>query len=587
MPELHNDLPGWAEEMREIFRGGTVSQFILHGNVFDLVPLRSGEATRFVPLKDFLTTALLANYDCVLYYSRGAGIRTLQGNEEFLKFLKLLDDWNQLKLSGGVLPRDPNGAMELIDRFIQFGRQRTVVESGTPTMQPLRTAVIVDFVQFIVPQAEPGYMGDRSSEVLIRLLDWASDPGILGAQTVVVLVAENLADVAHALVDCPFNAKLRVPLPSESDCLAYLEAMHAQYPDLARLCDVPMDTVAKKVVGLTRVNMQQMLAVAVSNQHKITAAYLTKVKKELIEKECYGLLDFIESPTTLDDVAGNAPAKQWLREDAQLIRSGRLGALPMGYLMVGRIGTGKTWLATCWAGEVGIPFVAFKNFRDKWVGTTEGNLEKIFNVLHALGQVVVFVDEADQITGRRGGDAGDSGLSGRIYGRLAQEMSDTRNRGRVIWVFATSRPDLLEVDLKRPGRLDVHIPLFPPQTADERQELLAAMAHKVKLPIAKEELPTLSPTLALGGNEMEALMVRALRVYELQAGGAQRLLGDILAGVIADYRPLPHLRHLEYMDLLAVKECTDSRFLPEAYRAITPQDLDQRIARLKQELGIE
>ena len=68
---------------------------------------------------------------------------------------------------------------------------------------------------------------------------------------------------------------------------------------------------------------------------------------------------------------------------------------------------------------------------------------------------------------------GDSGLSGRVYSMLAKEMSDTRNRGRILWVFATSRPDLVEVDLKRQGRLDVHIPLFPPETAAER-ELCAA-----------------------------------------------------------------------------------------------------------------
>ena len=57
---------------------------------------------------------------------------------------------------------------------------------------------------------------------------------------------------------------------------------------------------------------------------------------------------------------------------------------------------------------------------------------------------------------------------------LAKEMSDTRNRGRIIWVFATSRPDLLEVDLKRQGRLDVHIPLFAPQTTDELQRAASA-----------------------------------------------------------------------------------------------------------------
>ena len=121
----------------------------------------------------------------------------------------------------------------------------------------------------------------------------------------------------------------------------------------------------------------------------------------MIERECQGLLEFIESPFTLDHVAGLDAVKAWLREDATLLRRGALHALPMGYLIAGRIGTGKTFLVQCWAGELGIPCVVFKNFRDRWVGATESNLEKIFAVLRALGQVVVFVDEADQAAGRR------------------------------------------------------------------------------------------------------------------------------------------------------------------------------------------
>ena len=66
------------------------------------------------------------------------------------------------------------------------------------------------------------------------------------------------------------------------------------------------------------------------------------MRKELIEKEAGGLVEFIESDRTLDDVAGHVEAKAWLREDVELLRRGEVRALPMGYLLCGRIGTGKT-----------------------------------------------------------------------------------------------------------------------------------------------------------------------------------------------------------------------------------------------------
>ena len=76
-----------------------------------------------------------------------------------------------------------------------------------------------------------------------------------------------------------------------------------------------------------------------------------------------------------------------------------VAALPKGYLICGPVGTGKTFLVECLAGEAGVPVVKLKNFRDRWVGSTEGNLEKIFRLLHALGRCYVFVDEADQALG--------------------------------------------------------------------------------------------------------------------------------------------------------------------------------------------
>jgi SpoVK/Ycf46/Vps4 family AAA+-type ATPase len=321
----------------------------------------------------------------------------------------------------------------------------------------------------------------------------------------------------------------------------------------------------------------------VQNKVDINSEYLTEKRRELIEKECYGLLDFIESKRTLDDVAGHVEAKKWLRDDAKLLKKNRLRSIPMGYLLCGRIGTGKTYLTTCWAGEVGIPCVVLKNFRDKWQGSTEGNLEKIFNILRALGQVLVFVDEADQATGRRDSGGSDSGLSGRVYAMLAKEMSDTDNRGRIVWVFATSRPDLVEVDLKRQGRLDVHIPLFPPQTDDERMQLFKATARKLGVPTRSLPLPP--SKMNVGGNEMEAMLVRAGRFYDLQSAKTKKTYGALLKDVIADFRPMAHTAHLEYMDLVAVKECTDTKFLPKQYRDMSLEELNARIDVLRAQIG--
>ena len=82
--------------------------------------------------------------------------------------------------------------------------------------------------------------------------------------------------------------------------------------------------------------------------------------------------------------------------------------------------------------------------------------------------------------------------------------------------------------------------------------------------------------ILLGGNEIEGILVRALRLYELLPP-PRSPLREILEGVFKEVRPNAHTRKLEFMDLVAVKECTDSRFLPPQYRDLTPEEVEARI----------
>lgn len=84
------------------------------------------------------------------------------------------------------------------------------------------------------------------------------------------------------------------------------------------------------------------------------------MKKTVIERQCQGLVEFVEPDHTLDMIAGQTEAVKRLQDDARLITDGRLDAAPMGYLICGAVGTGKTFLAECYAGSIGIPCVSLK-----------------------------------------------------------------------------------------------------------------------------------------------------------------------------------------------------------------------------------
>src|SRR5205807_6790623 len=142
----------------------------------------------------------------------------------------------------------------------------------------------------------------------------------------------------------------------------------------------------------------------------------------------------------------------------------------------------------------------------KYVGETEGNMERVLTVLRSLGPVVVIIDEADAALGSREAD-GDAGTSGRIFAMVASQMGDTRYRGRIVWMLLTSRPDLLPIDLKRQGRAEVHIPLFYPQDDGEVREMFRVMAKKNKVPIPEDALPAVKADRHLSGSDIESIVV--------------------------------------------------------------------------------
>ena len=233
----------------------------------------------------------------------------------------------------------------------------------------------------------------------------------------------------------------------------------------------------------------------------------------------------------------------------------------MGYLLCGPVGTGKSFLAQCVSGEIGVPCVILKNFRSKYVGETEGNLERVLSVLRAMGPVVVVVDEADAALGSREQD-GDSGTSSRVFAMIAAQMGDTQYRGRIIWMLLTARPDLLPIDLKRQGRAEVHIPLFYPTDESEIRQMFVILAKKLGSKLSPEDVPPIPQRGQLSGADIEGMVGRAWRTSLL--AGADHITREALAEVVAQFMPSTQGLERELQETAAMLECTDRQFLPPA-----------------------
>jgi SpoVK/Ycf46/Vps4 family AAA+-type ATPase len=571
-------LPAWASQLANLYFSGTTAAFILHGNTDDLFRTTGDERPRYGALPEFLVEQLFGRWPIVLHYDIGQGLRAYAGpNEPRLKEMVALVNRKIGDLS--ALPKDPAAALTIIDRFVRNNIMAAAADR-------VGFALLLNQASYVFPAGEPGRLSPQASSQLVTLLNWAASPQVKQLNLAFVLIDEKLNDLSARLGESPHVAAIEVPLPDDRERETFIRATGTGEPggDLVSFSDFDAPQLAKLTAGMSLADLNVLIQSAEENGRRLDAIVFRGLKKRLIERQCRDLLEFMEPKWTLDSVVGHDAAKTRLRQDAALLKRGALDTLPMGYLLCGPVGTGKSFLAQCVSGEIGVPCVMLKNFRSKYVGETEGNLERVLSVLRAMGPVVVVVDEADAALGSREAE-GDAGTSSRVFGMIASQMGDTKYRGRILWMLLTARPDLLPIDIKRQGRAEVHIPLFYPTDENEIRQMFVILAKKLGSTLAPEDIPPIPQRGHLSGADIEGIVGRAWRVSLL--AGADHVTKEALAGVVGEFLPSTQGLERELQETAAILECTDSQFLPQSVRDQLKADggrgkLQARLTALKQ-----
>jgi hypothetical protein len=540
-------LPLWAERLISLYASAAANQFLLYGNVNDRFLI---EGRTLGSLYEFLTRVMMPRFDVVLSYDLGNGVRIDKGGE-------IVQRWPAYRETP-ELPRAPRAATEWLTRFFRYSAN--LARLGQESYQ---IGFYMKAAHLVAP-ALPGALNYDLSALALLMRDWATDDQLARHSLVTFLISDNLNDLHPLLVTNPRAAAVEVPLPTTTELREAIQLLAKEHASTLTEFAPAYDSLAHQLTGTTLTSVENLLRMRTHAGEALHGRDLVVMRKELVERDSAGLIEFIESKRTLDDFHAQEKLKTWLRQDVKLWHMNDVQALPMGYLICGPVGTGKTYLVECLAGEAGVPVVKLKNFRDKWVGSTEGNLEKIFRLLQGLGRCFVFIDEADQSLGKRDAGTGDSGLSGRIYGMFAQQMSNAANRGRIVWILASSRPDLIEVDLKRPGRVDVKIPIFPTTTATEGFTLIRALAKRRNIELQESDLAAIEPLVPklLTPGAAESIAVKLYRSVRVEGLSPLDALRDTLDGY---QNPVPE-DVMQVQISLAAREASDGDFIPEPFR---------------------
>lgn len=584
--------PAWYAEWAESFLAAEAAGFILYGDIEGYTPAGAD-------VRKWLTYQLGSRREVVAVYSLAEGIRLYdpEGSTPIGPDERDTDD------QGRPLGEDPRPVMIRRERALQL-----VGLGGPPAADPVRAAlaaagspgpqldpfaaarspqaaiallgrllrsegrvaVLIDYANLIVPPSAVAGAGAMSAEdraVLASLLTWAKDGEIDTADNPFFLLTRDLAELHPDVRAADSGLKaIELPLPDLGTRHAYVEGYLAKRAAAERAIDIDGLTtgeIARLTAGLSLRHIEDVLLLG-ARRGQVTRELLKSRKDAIIRQQFSEVAEMIEPLAGgFAALGGMAEFKRFAqREIIDPIRQGRpLDAAKAG-LLVGPPGTGKSYGVRALAAELG--FNAVQTGASKLLGGIVGESEKkmarFLAFAEALAPVVVFLDELDQSDFAQRGNGSGNPVASNMFSALLQAMSDETTRGKVIWLFASNRPDLIDPALKRFGRVDAVIPVLLPGE-DERGAIIRAQAENQGAQLDAGVVGRMvAGTDKWSAGDLAALVRKARKMADGQP--IDQATATEALGYLRPNSP----QTWERFTLLAIEACSDAEYVPAEYR---------------------
>ncbi|HIB90840.1 TPA: AAA family ATPase [Candidatus Poribacteria bacterium] len=564
--------PQFLQTIIEKFNSGQSNQFILYGNVRDLYSLGKDQFYSLIDcLKRLMDPPEGDQRRIIAYYDLISGVQFR--NQDDLALVESI-------LGKAELQKYMQDSIQHPLQALVFLQELSKISLHTINSEKQGWGFIINHVESLIHRQESNHPNEVEQRKAMIFHQWFTDPAFIRGRHLAVLITQTLAELNETVVELPFVTAIQVPRPSDTQRQRYLRFLKKQH-------QVSLGLKEKDAVfytgGLTLQDLQKMFMQANHTNTKLTAEMIFKLTQEVIEKELSGNIEFPIINYDFSDVIGAKKLLAKLEEMKSFIMSGNSDLMPTGILVPGPNGVGKTYTFKAFAKECGYLPVIIKNVRGQYVGQTEMTWERIRSILEVMGNVMVIYDEADTELGGR--SAGTHDVDKRLFGAILRMMSDPNNRGKIIWIIITARPDKLEPDIKRTGRAGEHLPVFDPE-GQEREEFINFVLSKVGLSLDNfledHKRRFLDHTASYSPADFVQFLTNLERKKHLTS---RNLTVDEILEIGYDFIPDDISLQRQLQELLAFVECSYQSLIPEKYVDMTKQEAYTQISELKILLG--
>ena len=593
------------EQIATHYRAGSAHQFLLHFNVQDLL---YDEGYGYLPAMPYLMERLnVLGCDLVVGYNSVQGIifpnvgqwrRTQKMLEvvppDAADDVPLPDERSRINsnLAIGKLHEDPFATIEpspseeLQNKLSELLRQNRV-----------KVGLVINFLEQLAPNHPSLTSGanDDLQRFFNLLHHWASDLDIRRREHIILLVTQNTFDIHPSLTVNPEIPVVEIPFPNYAERLRFIEHQRA-------VGDVRApETLARDTAGLNLFGIHDVMRQAAATQQDARGELLRNYRQESIKTFSHGVLE-VSEPREFAHIQGPSHVNRAIQDIADGLKEGDWRRIPRGILLLGPAGTGKAFIAKLLAGKAETAFVQLRYASQVGevavsVNGNEGSYERSLNAalsfIRGIAPVVVFIDEIEQASPH-------TSMQPEHWERglpvsLVNAISDMSLHGRVIWVGATNRPDLMPTIFRRVGIFDHKLVLLPP-TPFERAAILKIFCEpRTQAEIDYQAIVGDERTDGITSLDLWLIMRRARNLA--RRNNREQLTEPDLREAVDDFAPDYSPEMQQFMGLLAMREANSRAMLPDALlpqyqefvegNRIDKTKINRRLLELSGELGLQ